>query len=115
MMIKIVCLTGGGDDNEIPDAEVDIPVTAKLKNDAEDDAVPDITGGGEVPPTSDKTEAEDLKFLMSKISILARRGGGRNETCGSAHFILVAKSALHFPRVPRRVHLAADASSDNSP
>jgi len=114
MMIKIVCSTGGDDDNEIPDAEVDIPVTAKLKNDAEDDAVPDITGGGKATPTSDKTEAEDLKFLMSKISILARRGGGRNETCGRAHFILVAKFALHFPRAQRWVHLAADAPSETA-
>ena len=37
-----------------------------------------------------------------------------NETRGMALFILVAKSALHFPRVPRWVHLASEAPSDNS-
>ena len=37
------------------------------------------------------------------------------ETRGMALFILVAKSALHCPRVPRWVHLASEAPSNNSP
>ena len=107
----------GGDDNddEAPHAQVKCDTGAKEKDNKKDKAVPDNTGGGGAVPTSDNTEAGDLKFMMSKISLLARRGGGQNETCGSAHFILVAKSALHSPRVPRWVHLAADAPSDNSP
>ena len=38
-----------------------------------------------------------------------------NETRSNALFILVAKSALHFPRGLRWVHLAGRAPSDNSP
>ena len=38
-----------------------------------------------------------------------------NETRSKALFILVAKSALHFPRGLRWVHLAGRAPSDNSP
>ena len=83
-------------------------------NNKEDKTASDDTEGGEVVPTSDNAKAEDLKFMMPKISLSARRGGGHNETCGCAHFILVAKSALPGPRDPANVHLFADAPIDNS-
>ena len=69
-------------------------------NDKEDETAIDDTEGGEVVLTSDNAKAEDFKYMMPKISILARRGGGHNETRGCAHFILVAKAALLFPRSP---------------
>ena len=66
-----------------------------------DMAIPNDTEGGEAVPTPDDIEAGSLRCQMSKIGILARKGGRHNETCGNALFILVAQSALHFPRVPR--------------
>ena len=70
-------------------------------NNKADETALDDTEGGEVVATSDNAEAEDFKYMMPKISILARRGGGHNETRGCALFILVAQFALHSPRVPR--------------
>ena len=111
----------GGDGDEAPqdDDQDHGPLGGRHRQGGEegddDKAVPDNPEGGEAVPTSDTTEAEDMKYMMPKISILARRGGGHNETCGNALFILVAQSAMHFPRVPRWIHLASEAPSDNSP
>ena len=96
---------GDGDEGPQDDEQDHGPLGGRHRQggeeeDDDDKAVPDDPEGGEAVPTSDNTEAEDMKFMMSKISILARRGGGHNETCGCAHFILVTKAALLFPRSP---------------
>ena len=94
----------GGDENN-PEGNASDYVTAQ-----EEEAVPDSdkvrievpkdVKHGDTIPTPDEAEVGNVRFLMPKISILARRGGGHNETRGCAHFILVAKAALLFPRSP---------------
>ena len=89
---------GGDDDDNIPEGSEDNRGAAEDMKNKEDKAVPGNTKGGEAVPTSANAEAGILRFLMSKMTLLARRrGGGHNETCG----ILVAKAALLFPRGPR--------------
>ena len=94
----------GGDENN-PEGNASDYVSAQ-----EEEAVPDSdkvrieepkdVKHGDTIPTPDEAEVGNVRFLMPKISILARRGGGHNETRGCAHFILVAKAALLFPRSP---------------
>ena len=58
-----------------------------------------------------------MKFPLM-VEVLPSMAGYKfrsNETRSKAIFILVAKSALHFPRGLRWAYLAGNAPSDNSP
>ena len=70
--------------NDNLEGNTDKCIAAEEMNNKADETALDDTEGGEVVPTSDKTEAEDFKYMMPKISLLARRGGGHNETRGCA-------------------------------
>ena len=76
--------TGGDDNDDTPEGRDDDSVTAVGKDIKKDKAVPVHTEGGEAVPISDITKAGKLRFKMSKRTLLARRGGWHNETCGCA-------------------------------
>ena len=63
-------------------------------------------GIAEGAPTPDDAQAGDLRSMTTKTSCLARMGGGHDQTCSSAHFILVSKTALLFPRALCWVHFS---------